>query len=145
MSSPERIVLDTNVVSETFRRRPDPKVLAWVDAQNRHDMYLTIINEAELWAWVETQDKGKRRDSLFADISTLIEKDFGGRVLPFDKPAARMFATIFAERQSAGQSIPSADCKIAAIARLHNTAVATRDTDHFAGCGIEVINPWEVG
>ena len=139
----KKIILDTNVVSEPFRPAPNPAVAAWFAEQRESNLYLTIINEAELWAWVETQAKGKRRDRLFTDISTLIEKDFRGRVLDFDKPAARMFATIFAERQAAGRTIPSADCKIAAIARLHNMAVATRDTSHFSGCGIKVINPWE--
>ena len=145
MSDPERIILDTNVVSETFRSRPDPNVVAWFAAQKRHNMYLTIINEAELWVWVETQDKGKRRDYLFTSIHSLIEGYFSGRVLDFDKPAARMFATIFAERQAVGKTPPSADCQIAAIARLHNAVVATRDVKHFAGCGIEVVNPWVAG
>ena len=135
--------MDTNVVSEPFRPRPDSNVVAWIAAQGGPNVYLTTIIEGELWAWAEMQPKGKRRDRMFAEIDGVIANYFGGRVLEFDRRAARMFSMVYAERRAAGLSIDSADCQILAIARLHGAAVATRNTDDFIGSGIEVINPWE--
>ena len=136
--------MDTNVVSELLRPRPNPHVVAWIAAQGGPDVYITTTIEGELWSLAEIQAKGKRRDRMFSEIDAIIKGYFGGRVLEFDRPAARMFATIYAERRAAGKSIPSADCHIAAIARLNNAVVATHDTKHFIGCGIEVVNPWVV-
>ena len=135
-------ILDTNVVSELFRPRPDPNVVAWVDAQRGPDVYLTTTIEGELWAWAETQDKGKRRDRIFAEVDGIIHDYFGGRVLVYDREAARMFAIVYAERRAAGLSVNAADCQIIAIARLHGAAVVTRDLNDFTGSGIEVSDPW---
>ena len=139
----KKIILDTNVVSELFLPAPNPAVLAWVDAQRKDDILLTSIVEAELWSWVAIKDKGKRRDRLVVDVTTLIEETFGGRVLRFDRAEALMFSTIYAERRAAGRSLHFADIAIAASARLNNAAVATHNTKHFVGCGIKVIDPWE--
>ena len=143
-SSPEEsIVLDTNVVSELMLPDPDPGVVAWVAAQNGPDVYLTAITTAELWRGAGGKDKGKRRDLLMADINTMIEDYFGGRVLPFDKQAAHMLAAVAADRRANRLAVPHfADCAIAAIARQNNAAVATRNTHDFVGGGIEVIDPW---
>ena len=141
-SNPKGIIFDTNVVSELLRPRPNPIVEAWAIAQSGPDVYLTTTIEGEFWAWAETQAKGKRRDQLFIGINAMIEGYFGNRVLEYDRQAARMFAIIYAERQAARKPILSADCQIAAIARLYGAAVATRDVEGFEGCGIKVINPW---
>ena len=134
--------MDTNVVSEPFRPRPDPNVVAWVEAQGGPDVYLTTTIEGELWSWAQMQPKGKRRDRMFAEIDGVIENYFGGRVLEFDRRAARMFSIVYAERRAAGLSTNSPDCQIIAIARLYGAAVATRDEGDFKGSGIVVINPW---
>ena len=55
------------------------------------------------------------------------------------------FASVFAERRSAGRPISSPDCQIAAIARARAASVATRNLDVFAGSGIDVIDPWDEG
>ena len=142
-NSPVKTVVDTNVFSELFIPAPNPVVVAWVAAQRKDDMLLTSIVEAELWSWAAIKKEGKRRDRLIADITTLIDETFGGRVLRFDRAEALMFSTIYAERRAAGRSLHFADIAIAAIARLHNAAVATNNTKHFIGSGVEVIDPWE--
>lgn len=87
--------------------------------------------------------KGTPRHRLVAAIDAMIMEDFAGRVLPFDSAAVVAFATIFAGRRTAGQPISFPDCQIAATARAHGAAMATRNVADFQGCGIEVIDPWE--
>ncbi len=106
---------------------------------------MTPITEAELRYGVEILPVGQRRDRLSAEIEGTLREDFAGRILPFDSAAAREFAVIAADRRAAGRPINQADCQIAAIARSRGARVATRDVGDFAGCGVEVMNPWSAG
>lgn len=136
------IIVDTNVVSELLRPTPEPRVEAWLAAQDGLDIYLTAISEAELRYGVAIMDNGKRRDGLADAIDRILRDDMAGRVLPFDSAAAEAYATIAASRRAAGRPIAQADCQIAAIARARGATVATRNTADFEGCGVDLINPW---
>ena len=139
------IVLDTNVVSELMRDHPQAQVLFWLDDQPASTLFVTAITEAELRYGVEILPVGQRRDRLSAEIEGTLQEDFAGRILPFDSAAARAYAVIAAARRAAGRPINQADCQIAAIARSRAARVATRDVADFAGCGVEVVNPWSAG
>jgi predicted nucleic acid-binding protein len=65
------------------------------------------------------------------------------RILPFDRNAAAAYAMIAADLRAAGRGFTTSDVQIAAIARVHGFALATRNTRHFTGCGVELINPFE--
>ena len=138
------IVLDTNVVSELIRPHPDPTVLDWAVMQDAETLFLSAVTEAELRYGVEIMAAGRRRDRLSTELEDALW-DFTGRILPFDSEAARAYAEIAAARRAAGFPISQSDCQIAAIARSHGAAVATRDAGGFEGCGITVINPWSSG
>ena len=111
------IVLDTNVVSELMRPRPSADVIEWVARQAAPTQYFTTISEAELRYGVEILPTGRRRERLLAEIEGMLRKDFAGRILPFDREAAHVYAVIAAERRAAGHPISHADCQIAAVAR----------------------------
>ena len=137
------IVLDTNVLSEVVRPRPSETVLRWLAGQDPQNIFTTIITQAEMLYGVELLPAGKRRNLLLAATEKTFAEDFQGRILPFDEDAARAFAKIGSARNAAGLPISQFDAMIAGIARSHRAAaVATRDTADFAGCGIEIINPW---
>lgn len=136
------IVLDTNVVSELLRPVPTPRVADWYVGQAAPEAFVSAVTEAELRYGVAIMPVGRRRDSLAVTIEGLLEREFSGRILPFNSPAARAYATIAAERRAAGRPIQPADCQIAAIARSLGASVATRDTRGFEGCGVDLINPW---
>ncbi len=136
------IVLDTNIVSELLRPAPEPKVEAWLAAQDGGQVYLTAISEAELRYGVAILADGKRRDALAGAIDAMLREDFRDRILPFDSAAAEAFAAIAAERRGAGRPISQFDCQIAAIGRAQGATVATRNARDFEGCGIEVVDPW---
>lgn len=136
------IILDTNIVSELLRPAPEPKVEAWLAAQDGGQVYLTAISEAELRYGVAILTDGKRRDALAEAIDAMLREDFRDRILPFDSAAAEAFATIAADRRGAGRPISQFDCQIAAIGRAQGATVATRNARDFEGCGIEVIDPW---
>ena len=136
------IVLDTNVVSELMLPAPNTSVTDWIARQAAPDLFLSTISEAELRYGVEILPEGQRRDTLLAGIEGMLREDFAGRILPFNRAAARAYAEIAAARRDDGHPISQLDCQIAAIARSLGASVATRDSGGFHGCGIEVINPW---
>ncbi len=136
------ILIDTNVVSELMRADPAAPMLDWFAHQEAADLYLSAVGEAEMRRGAAILQKGRRRERLIAAIDSMILEDFAGRVLPFDSAAAGAFAAIFADRRAAGRPISFPDCQIAAIARAHGAALATRNARDFEGCGVEIIDPW---
>ena len=105
-------------------------------------VYFTAVGEAELRHGVEILPAGRRRNSLAKVVEGILEQDFRGRILSFDRTAARAFAAIAAVRRRVGRPISQFDCQIAAIARAREATVATRNTSDYEGCGVELINPW---
>ncbi len=139
------IVLDTNVVSEVTCASPEPRVLAWLDRQDVHSLFVTVVTEAEIRTSIALLLTGWRRDGLAAAADRTFDELFSSRVLPFDAAAARAYAEIVASRRDARCPISQADCQIAAIARSRGMAVATRDFEDLVGCGVEVVDPWSGG
>ena len=136
------ILLDTNVVSELMRKSPEPAVEAWTAGQSAEDLFFSAIGEAELRYGAAILPTGRRRETLFSDIEAMLREAFGDRVLPFDSDAARHYGDIAAMRRSAGRRVTVADCQIAAVARSRGLAVATRNTRHFVGMELDLVDPW---
>ena len=135
-------VLDTNVVSELMKERPDPRVLRWIDAQLTDTLFMTSVTEAEVRTGIAMLPEGARRRSLAAAAERLFDVLFAERVLPFDRDAAEAYATLAAARRTAGRPISQFDCQVAAIAHSRDAAVVTRDVGDFEGPGLSVVNPW---
>lgn len=85
---------------------------------------------------------GKRRHNLSRAIDYQLLL-LGNRILPFDAQAAIDYAEIRTMRSTNGKPISVQDAMIAAIARAHGAAVATRNVKDFEGTGVKLINPWE--
>lgn len=139
------IILDTNVISELTRQAPTPGVMSWLDSLSAADVATTAITAAEMLCGVARLPSGRRKTELAAAVDGLLSDDFRGRILAFDEPAARRYADIVTARERVGRPIGAADAQIAAICRATYAALATRNTDDFAGTGIELINPWKRG
>jgi len=130
------------VLSEALKPAPSPIVLDWFAAQSPSSVFTTAITQAEILYGIETLPPGKRRVRLLAAVEKMFAEEFEGRILPFDEDAARVFPGIVASRNTAGRPISQFDAMIAAIARSHRAAVATRNTADFDRCGIRVLDPW---
>lgn len=136
------IILDTNVISELINREPDASVIGWADQQRRSQLLTTAVTVLELRSGAEKLESGRRRRQLESDIEWALDELIGGRILSFDRRAAYETAAWRAHRKRSGQPVNTGDAQIAGIALARNIAIATRDTDHFAGLAVRVINPW---
>lgn len=139
------IVLDTNVVSEFFRPRPDEAVVDWVRGLEG-EVALTAITVAELLAGLEALPEGRRRRALTQAVhSALLPYRGSSAILPFDDLAAEHYAQVLASRRRAGSPISTADAQTAAICRVAGAELATRNTADFADTGVQVVDPWTRG
>jgi toxin FitB len=137
------IILDTNVVSEAMRPVPSAKVMEWLADQPVSELCTTAVTEAEVFSGIACMPEGRRRRDFQERAELLFQGYFDVGILFFESRSARLYATILAERRKRGKPIEPLDAQIAAIARLHNATLATRDVGDFEDCGIRVINPWE--
>jgi predicted nucleic acid-binding protein len=119
-------LLDTNVVSELTKSRIEPKVQAWVAAQQFGTLLISVVSIGEM-------EKG---------FTTMIEL-FRGQVLSVTQAIAKRWGTFDGLRQMAGRPLAVPDGMIAATAFEHGLTVVTRNEKDFEGLGIAIFNPWE--
>lgn len=136
------IILDTNVLSELLTSAPSKIVIEWLALQHPPSVFTTAVTEAEILYGLRLLPEGRRRRDLEAAISPIFDEDLSGRVLPFDRDAADLYATIATRRRSAGRPISEFDAQIAATALSRGASVATRNVSDFEGVGVSIINPW---
>lgn len=137
------ILLDTNVLSELMRPKPEPTVVLWISTQRTDDLCISSITLAEILHGVARLPKGKRQRDLHESAMIMFEEDFGERILPFDTHAALYYAHLMTTRGPAGRPMSMADAQIAAICRTHDAALATRNIRDFEESGVDLINPWQ--
>jgi toxin FitB len=138
------IVVDTNVLSEAMKPAEirSPRAFAWWREQHVESLFTTTITLAEVLAGISILPEGRRRASKQQAAEQIFATIFPQRILPFDDKAARLYATIITMRRRHGHSVDAFDVQIAAIAKAHGMAVATRNVTDFEDIGLEVIDPW---
>ena len=134
------IVLDTNVLSESFRADASPQVVAFV--ASTRDVAITATSVFELLEGASRLPEGRRRRAIVDSIERVLDA-FSGRVFAYTGATARLQAGLAATRRSAGRPIATEDGMIAATCLEHGATLATPNTRDFAGLGIELVNPWE--
>jgi toxin FitB len=131
------ILLDTVVVSELRKTRPNPRVIEWMRGLREADVFLSVVTIGEV-------ERGIRKvsDSEFALALTRWLEDllrfYGDRILPVTPEIARRWG-----RLSADLGHDGADLLIAATAAAHRLTVATRNVRHFAPTGVTVFDPFK--
>lgn len=135
------IVLDTNVVSEAMKPAPDPGVMSWLTSVPMSSVRLTVVTVAELLKGVFQLPEGHRRDAVQEHVEIVLAA-YNGKLLDVDARTAPYFADIVTKRDREGRPIGVMDAWIAAVCRLHDVPLVTRNVKDFEGTGIAVINPW---
>lgn len=136
------IIVDTNIISEFMTSPPAGVVLDWLNAQNTLSLYITSISIAEIGYGLRCMPKGKRQHLLKERFQQFVTTAFGSRVLSFDEAAAGLYGEIKGYRKEIGRPLSDLDGQIAAIARVREFSVATRNIKDFEECGIQLINPF---
>jgi toxin FitB len=132
-------LLDTNVVSELAKARPNTNVIAWLGSVASTDLFLSVITLAEIRKGIEKKRMASPQDAdrLEAWFSTLILR-YDSRILAFGAESADQWGRIMA----AHPTIPVEDGQLVATAMQHGLTFATRNVRHFVNTGITFINPF---
>ena len=134
------IFLDTNVISETMRLRPDSRVIEWLI---RHDAELALSSVviAELAFGIYKLHADRRAHRLAAGLDAWRQR-FAGRVFAFTDESAMHYGALMGAAAQRGRSMSAQDGMIAAIAITHGGKLATRNVADFDGTSVELVNPW---
>lgn len=133
-------LLDTCVVSETYKENPEKAVTDEVSALG-NDAYISVITIGEILKGARQLAPGRRQRRLLARLDKL-QDDLGPRILPVDLEIARLWGDLTAHAQRQGRQIAAPDGLIAATARCYGLPVMTRNVGDFIPAGVEVVNPW---
>jgi len=136
------IVLDTNVLSALMRTSPETRIVEWLDRQPADSVWLTSITVFEARVALALLPKGRRRSGLERAFERVLSEDLSNRVLALDEMAALTAAQLAADRQRSGRVVDLRDTLIAGIAQARRATIATRNTRHFDGLDVPVVDPW---
>lgn len=135
-------LLDTNVVSEWVKPRPDPGVIAWLAEIDEDRVFLSVVTLAELRHGVERMADGSRRARLDEWLGHELPLRFEGRLLGIDETVADAWGRLVAARDGAGRPMSVMDAFIVATAHVHALALVTRNGADFEASVAEIVNPW---
>jgi toxin FitB len=135
-------LLDTNVISEPLRPRPDERVTKWFESTDEDMLYLSVLTLGEVRKGVElmVDPVGRKRIEQWL-TSGLIER-FSGRILPVDLSTADRWGKIAGSEAARRSPLPAVDALLAATALENELTLVSRDTWHFEQLGLPVFNPW---
>jgi hypothetical protein len=132
-------LLDTNVVSEIRKPRPDPGVAAWFDDAESGELYLSVLVAGEIRQEIERlrRRRDRKQADLFEAWLTRLKDEFADRLLPISARVAECWG-----RLNAAQPLPAMDGLLAATAIEHDLTLVTRESRALAASGARLLDPW---
>jgi toxin FitB len=135
-------LLDTTVVSEWVKSRPNRGVATWLAQVDEDRVFISVVTLAELRYGIERMPAGSRRKRLDQWLRDELPLRFEGRVLSIDPIVADGWGKVVARSEAAGRPISAMDALIAATAETHDMTLVTRNTSDFEASLRLIINPW---
>jgi predicted nucleic acid-binding protein len=137
-------LLDTNILSEIRRLRPEPKVLAFIAGNPLDELYVSIVTLAELRFGIELLSHiSTQRADLTQWLTHTIRPMFNNRVLPVTEDIMFRWRPLMEEGRKAGHTFSQPDLLIAATALHNGLTIVTRDRSDYDKARVSVLNPWE--
>ena len=135
-------LLDTNVLSEWTKPRPNSGVVAWLADIDEDRVFISVVTFAELRHGIERMAGGTRRKRLDEWLRDELPQRFEARILPVNSAVADAWGKIVARAENAGRPIHAMDAFIAATAEVHGLALVTRNSSDFEVSLKAIVNPW---
>ena len=137
-----KYLLDTCILSETVRPRPDERVLRWFQTTDRTLMYTPAVVIGEIRKGIARMPQGPRRNLLEGWLERY-RVNYVQRIVPFDAEVAHRWGTLVGQLQSKGVTLPIIDSQIAATALHHDMTLVTRNVKDMESTGVRLLNPFE--
>ena len=136
-------LLDTNIISELVKPKPEANVTEWVENTDESLLYLSVLTLGEIRRGIAALPQSRRRATLEAWLDKDLRARFDGRILVIDQEVADRWGLLTAAARNSGIVLPVIDGLLAATALEHNLTLVTRDTGQIPSMGVAVFNPWE--
>jgi toxin FitB len=137
-------LLDTNIISELTKTRPEPKVISWIQATSEELLYLSVLAIGEVRKGIDSLPASNRRSLLESWLANDLVLRFSGRILEVNLDVAERWGTISAQAKIAGTPLAVIDGLMAATTLHHNLTLVTRNVKDLRVSGIKTLNPWEL-
>ncbi len=139
-----KYLLDTCVISELIKPKPDKKVVAWLKKQNERDLFLSVLTFGEIEKGIEKSAEPNRKNKLRLWVEEDLKQRFEGRVLAIDMQVASKWGEIQGKSELAGKPLPAIDGLIAVTGLVNNCVVVTRNISDMRESLAELYNPWDM-
>ena len=137
-------LLDTNIISELIKPKPEAKLTEWVESADEDLLYLSVLTIGEIRKGIVTIEQGRRRIALQSWLETDLKPRFSGRVLAIDETTADRWGAITGDAAAQGITVPVVDGLLAATALQYNLTLVTRNTKNLTGTNVQAFNPWDL-
>jgi toxin FitB len=136
-------LLDTCVLSEYVKKRPDEIVISWLDEQEEEILFISLLSIGELKKGTIKIEKtqAERYRKLWQWIQT-IESRFSDKIISLDHNIINRWATICGRSEAKGQKLPIMDSLIAATAYEYDLVIVSRNVTDFRFSSVRVFSPW---
>jgi predicted nucleic acid-binding protein len=136
-----RYLLDTNVLSEAIKKKPNQGVIDWLDSQEETSLYLSALTFGEVQKGISKLVHSPRRKRLQDWVDQELAGRFSGRILDVDLRVALRWGVISGKAETAGRRVPVLDGLLAATAQEYGLTVVTGNAQHFEVTDVPWINP----
>lgn len=135
-------LLDTNIISELRRPKPEPKVTEFIRSQPLEGLFVSIVTFAEIRFGIELLPDATRRSDLNDWLAHKVRPMFEQRVLAISEDVMFKWRLMVEDGRKAGHTFSQPDLIIAATAQHHGLTVISRDTKEYVAARVNVFNPW---
>lgn len=135
-------LLDTNILSELRRPKPDRRVVAFVRSQPLDLLFVSAVTFAEIRFGIELVQEPRRRSELNEWLTYKLRPMFAERVLPVTEDILLRWRLLVEEGRRGGHTFSQPDLLIASTALHHGLTIVSRDTTEYVMAHVPVFNPW---
>ena len=135
-------LIDTNVISELRKPRPEPEVVTFISGQSLDDLFVSVVTFAEIRFGIEKLTDPARRSVIVSWLESNLRQMFEERVLVLSEDILLRWRLIIEEGRKAGHTYSHPDVLIAATAVHYGLTVVSRNISEFVAARVGVLNPW---
>jgi len=135
-------LLDTCLISELAKSKPDQRVVDWILSENETNFYISVLTFGELHKGVEKLPESKKKEELRIWIADELKNRFQNRVIGIDMRVSILWGKIQCFAEKNGKSMPVIDSLIAATGIAYDLTVVTRNVTDMEQSGVKLFNPW---
>jgi len=137
-----KYLLDTCVISEVIKPKPNKNVIKWLKDQKESNLYLSVLTFGEIEKGIEKLASKERKTKLKLWLEDDLKQRFKNRILPIDLETATKWGEVQGKSEIVGKALPAIDGLIAVTGLINNCVVVTRNTSDMLQSSAELFNPW---